>query len=259
VPTQATVTTNAPSEPVPRVPDAPVASAGDGYLGRIGEPITFDASASEAVAAEIVSYSWDFTGDGTFDRTTTEPMVTEVLEQLFKGSVVVWVTDRSGRQSEATAILNVTRDGDLIPDEIDNCPDDPEPSSDSDGDGLGDVCDPTTPLLEDKPGIVATSSDVRFAEASVALTDTTAILTVQSSVPADQSGTIGIRVVGQDNKSTTGTFVLPIKILADNTQTSFELPSGWQRGPGDYRFEIVYTETDGRTEVPDNDPRVTIK
>ncbi len=34
------------------------------------------------------------------------------------------------------------RDGDGIPDDIDNCPDTPNPDqTDSDGDGIGDVCD----------------------------------------------------------------------------------------------------------------------
>jgi PKD repeat protein len=39
----------------------------------------------------IESYEWDFDGDGTFDRTTSEPGATHTYEAEFDG--VVRVTD----------------------------------------------------------------------------------------------------------------------------------------------------------------------
>ena len=42
----------------------------------INEPITFDASASYDPDGSIVSYEWDFDGDGIFDQTTSDPVVT---------------------------------------------------------------------------------------------------------------------------------------------------------------------------------------
>jgi GDSL-like Lipase/Acylhydrolase family/Cellulose binding domain len=235
----------------------PYGWVGESYVGRVGESMTFDASGSHGVTAEIVSYAWDFNGDGVADQTTTEPTATFTPTVQVSGLVVVRVTDQQGQVSAASASLSVTRDGDLIPDETDNCPDDPEPSNtDTDGDGVGDVCDPT-PVKNEKPGVVASNSDVRFGVATATLNGASATITIQSSVPANQSGTLAVRVVGPDS-AITGTFAVPVNVLASAASTVVTLPPGWQRGPGLYRFEIVYTGTDGRTEVPDNDPLLTL-
>ena len=64
------------------------------------------------------------------------------------------VTDGSGFQATASALLDITRDGDTIPDEFDNCPEHPNPMQDDlDGNGVGDSCqDPAEWGITAPPG-----------------------------------------------------------------------------------------------------------
>lgn len=65
-------------------------------------------------------------------------------EESASYSVVGTVTDDDGDQSDYTIYFTVSidSDGDGVPDEYDNCPDDYNPDQlDSDNDGFGDVCD----------------------------------------------------------------------------------------------------------------------
>lgn len=66
------------------------------YVSRPGVPVTFDASASYATQGYVVSYEWDFDGDGAFESTTTVPTVQHVYDDVFEGQMQVRVTDSEG-------------------------------------------------------------------------------------------------------------------------------------------------------------------
>ena len=71
------------------------------------------------------------------------------------GFAKVRVTDSNGRQSVASALLNVTQDGDTVPDEFDNCPAISNPQQeDLDHNGVGDACqEPDTRKAEEPQGV----------------------------------------------------------------------------------------------------------
>ena len=70
-------------------------------------PITFDASTSTDPDDAIVSYDWDFDGDGTFDATTAGATTTHTYATPGARLAVVRVTDASGAQSVASLSVNV--------------------------------------------------------------------------------------------------------------------------------------------------------
>ncbi len=131
----------ASARPVAELPDSPVATLQGPYAGRIGENLLLDARASLSSRGRITRFEWDFDGDGTFDATTGDGRVLRNYPQQISGYVRVRVTDDSGAQATASARLDITRDGDTVPDEVDNCPEHPNPMQDDlDGDGVGDSC-----------------------------------------------------------------------------------------------------------------------
>lgn len=118
------------------------------YQGVIGSTINFDARGSYAIESEITKYEWDFDGDGTYEETTTDGQAKHTYTEVFDGPVGVRVTDSAGRSAVGSTMVTITRDGDTVPDDIDNCPLVANADqTDTDGDGIGDVCD-------DTPGIV---------------------------------------------------------------------------------------------------------
>lgn len=114
------------------------------YIIKIGEPITFDARGSYSSYGEIIKYEWDFNGDGVYDKITTSGEITETFQSEHWGYMGVRVTDSSGLASVGSTEFIVSDDGDSTPRAIDNCPDIYNYSqADTDGDGIGDECDPT--------------------------------------------------------------------------------------------------------------------
>lgn len=84
-------TSNGGEPPPP--PSPPIANAGETVYGAEGAALTFDGSASQAVApATIVSWSWSF-GDGT---TATGAVVTHAFPDDGSYQVVLTVTDSNG-------------------------------------------------------------------------------------------------------------------------------------------------------------------
>ena len=71
----------------------------------INEPITFDASASNDPDGTIVSYEWDFDGDGIFDQTTSDPVVTYTYATSGMKTVTLRATDDAG--ATGRTVLNV--------------------------------------------------------------------------------------------------------------------------------------------------------
>ncbi len=133
----------------PLIVEEPTAKVSTIPPAKIGEDVEFDASGSFAAEGPIVSYEWDLDGDGTFEVTSTSdggvaanPIHSARFDAPTTTTITLRVTDSYGKTATATAPLVVTRDGDLIDDSLDNCPADRnEDQVDSDGDGIGDVCD----------------------------------------------------------------------------------------------------------------------
>mgnify|MGYP000857107046 FL=1 len=127
--------------------DAPVATIQGPYTAKTGEDVELDARGSHAFGAQVTRYEWDFDGDGNYDETTTTGSTTHTYpDPVDNGFVKVRVTDGNGRQSTASARLDITKDGDTVPDEFDNCPTVSNPQQeDLDHNGVGDACqDPDT-------------------------------------------------------------------------------------------------------------------
>ncbi|MFS0703418.1 cutinase family protein [Cellulomonas sp. 179-A 9B4 NHS] len=78
------------------------------YAAPLGEAITFDASASYVIGSEITEYAWDVDGDGTFDRTTTEPVLTHTYPGEFDGLMQVRVTAANGTVGSMSAPVLVS-------------------------------------------------------------------------------------------------------------------------------------------------------
>jgi hypothetical protein len=65
----------------------------NGYWAAPGQEITYDASKSEGV---IDKYEWDLDGDGTFDQTTTAPVLKHTYAQKFEGEMILRVSNPLG-------------------------------------------------------------------------------------------------------------------------------------------------------------------
>lgn len=72
-----------------------------------GEPVTFDASASQSGNGEITQYEWDWNGDGTFDETVTTPTVHHTFSDSGPREVKLRVTNSQGRTAEFSAVVTV--------------------------------------------------------------------------------------------------------------------------------------------------------
>lgn len=136
--------------------DPPTAQISKLGVLKVNEATVFDAGGSTSPNGDIVKYEWDFNNDGVFDAVSTDsPRATYTYTAEYKGPITLQVTDAEGKQATATMDVTVTKDGDLIPDDQDNCPNHANPDQkDSDGDGIGDVCDPTPngePAKPDNP------------------------------------------------------------------------------------------------------------
>ena len=91
--------------------EEPFAWLGEAYVGRIGTPIEFDASASYDPSGDpLESYEWDFDGDGVFDETTLTPSVITEYDSEYTGIVLLRVTGTGG-SALASARLTVNESG----------------------------------------------------------------------------------------------------------------------------------------------------
>ncbi|MBN1154506.1 T9SS type A sorting domain-containing protein [candidate division KSB1 bacterium] len=72
-----------------------------------GELANFDASASEDPDGTIVSYMWDFEGDGVFDDTTTSPFNSHVYDDDFNGEVTLRVVDDQAEDDSVSVPITV--------------------------------------------------------------------------------------------------------------------------------------------------------
>ena len=84
----------------------PTADAGGPYTTNEGTDVTLDASGSSDPDNDIVTYAWDFDGDGCDDATVSKPSFTAVGQDGPK-TVKLCVTDAVGLTAEDTATVTV--------------------------------------------------------------------------------------------------------------------------------------------------------
>ncbi len=94
-----------PTQPPELVP--PTAVIQGSNQGFVGEPLTFDASASQAGSSPIKDYSWDF-GDGTSAGPGSEAEQTTIFNHAGVYQVTVLVADEGGLNSSATIPVEIT-------------------------------------------------------------------------------------------------------------------------------------------------------
>ena len=87
--------------------ESPVADANGPYSGTVDSPITFDASDSYDLDGNIVSYEWDWEGDGNFDESTDSATITHTWNELYSGTMVLRVKDNEGATSTDSAYVEV--------------------------------------------------------------------------------------------------------------------------------------------------------
>jgi heat shock protein HslJ len=114
-PTAPPAPTQAPAQPTPTptitpeptaVPVPPQASLAGPSSGFIGEPVTFDASASQPGSSPIVSFSWSF-GNGAGQPASPSPQVSTTYTRAGMYEVSVLVTDATGLSSNATRQITI--------------------------------------------------------------------------------------------------------------------------------------------------------
>lgn len=125
------------------------------YNRAIGESLTLDARGSYSKNGDITSYEWDLNGDGDFEVSSSSPTFEYTWHEAYSGLVGLRITDSTGATSMATIKIDVSIDGDGVPDEVDNCPTVYNyGQTDYDGDGIGDACDDTPGIpTERQPGV----------------------------------------------------------------------------------------------------------
>lgn len=139
------------------------------YLGRVGSTIELDARGSYSSAGAVTGYEWDLDGDGSFETTTDQAVLKHRFDSLYSGPISLRVTDEQGQTAVAHSRVVITRDGDEVPSDVDNCPDVANPDqSDFDHDGVGDECDPQPGYpTEDAEGIGSESRPIELHRSAV--------------------------------------------------------------------------------------------
>jgi len=73
----------------------------------INEPVTFDASATRDPDGTAVTYEWDFNGDGLFELSTQDAVVTHTYATSGLKSVTLRATDAAGASDRDTVTIDV--------------------------------------------------------------------------------------------------------------------------------------------------------
>ncbi|MEA5656913.1 MAG: PKD domain-containing protein [Cutibacterium granulosum] len=114
-------------------------------LVRADTPFSLDGSSSYTSTGRIRRWQWDLDGDGHYEIDSATPEITRTLKQLGKYRTHLRITDTTGTSDTLTFPIHVTRDGDGVPDNQDNCPTIAnQDQTDTDHNGVGDACDPHT-------------------------------------------------------------------------------------------------------------------
>ncbi|UCC93044.1 MAG: PKD domain-containing protein, partial [Thermoplasmata archaeon] len=89
--------------------EPPTAEAGGPYDGVAGEPVTLSGSGSDTDGT-VVSYEWDFEGDGTIDHfSPASGTTTKVYQSSGFFNAVIYVTDDDGAVATDSAVVRIER------------------------------------------------------------------------------------------------------------------------------------------------------
>ncbi|MEL7448826.1 MAG: PKD domain-containing protein, partial [Pseudomonadota bacterium] len=162
----------------------PAADAGADWRVSAGAAVTLDGGESADPENRALAYSWSVLNapEGSGARLSKANGVKPVLYTDAPGTYVVQLLVSDGANSAADtvvveavpAVLPATgtgpmprggddTDGDGIPDTLDNCPDQPNPTQlDTNGDGFGNICDPDL----DNDGFITNFGDLALLKKS---------------------------------------------------------------------------------------------
>ncbi len=93
-----------------------IAKAGEDQSSNVGDPLTFDASqstVSPVTEETVVTYSWDWDGDGTYDETAEDAVITHAYDKAGTYEVTLKVTafeDVSSTDTLTVTINNINED-----------------------------------------------------------------------------------------------------------------------------------------------------
>jgi len=68
-------------------PTSRLPAAGGPYVGRVGDSIVFDASASTSPVGKIAKYEWDINGDGKYELSSSSPIASYTYTATYTGKV----------------------------------------------------------------------------------------------------------------------------------------------------------------------------
>jgi len=117
------------------------AAAVDHLVATTGSVLELDARGSYSDVI-LAKFEWDMNSDGIPEIITSEPVVEYTYPGLYSGEAELTVIAFDDSASTTTISVEVTRDGDNVPDVLDNCPDTSNHGQDdADADGVGDMCE----------------------------------------------------------------------------------------------------------------------
>lgn len=168
----------------------------------VGETVTLDASGSTDNSG-IVTYKWDFDGDGTFDARTSSPTVQHTFETTGDVSVTVKAIDSAGKTDTAQVTVSVESETATTPTDT---PDDSDGTEGTPTDTPGET--PT-----DTPTSTATDTPTDSDSSDDTPDDSTGSDDTPTDTPADGTPTETVTETaeptdapdGTDTATTTGT------------------------------------------------------
>lgn len=100
--------TGAANKAFDKITNRPVPFLGNTeYIAEPGQEVTFDASDSYVIDAEITKYEWDYDGNGQFEATTATPSIKHTYNSPFTGHMQVRITANNGTIANMSAKVKI--------------------------------------------------------------------------------------------------------------------------------------------------------